>query len=162
MFRFVFSQGFVARFSFPAAPLSREAAGLHSIQRKTEGKVAGNLLWNGVMENWGNRLDSFIPSALLDQKVHRLGLQERTSPHSTISSPQHLQIRESMALSEPGEFPDHPPPVPAPMVIADGAQRMKKHASKLVVGDHSVHTDYRGIKGERLRDIRQGGRGVVE
>jgi hypothetical protein len=50
-----------------------------------------------VVEHWDNGLDSFIPSAMLEQEAHRLGLQERTLPGSAIGSPQYLQIRESMA-----------------------------------------------------------------
>jgi hypothetical protein len=42
-----------------------------------------------------------------------------------ILSPQHLQIGWFIAFSAPGEFPQHSAPVPDPMMVADGAQRME-------------------------------------
>ena len=106
------------------------------------------------MECRSGVLDSSTQSARLEQEAHALSLRQRTLAASAIGSPQYRQIREFTAMSEPGKFPDHPPPVPAPMVIADGAQRMKNHASDSVVGDHSAHTDYRGTKERRSREFK--------
>lgn len=50
---------------------------------------------------WGYSiaLDSSIPSAMLEQEAHTLGLRERTMPRSAIRSPQHMQIREFIAIA---------------------------------------------------------------
>ena len=52
-----------------------------------------------MVERWGDGLDSFIPSAILEQEAHRLGLGESMLTFSAIGSPQHLQIRGFMAIA---------------------------------------------------------------
>ena len=44
-------------------------------------------------------LNSSMPSAMLEQEAHTLGLRERTLPCSSIRSPQHTQIRDFMAIA---------------------------------------------------------------
>ena len=83
------------------------------------------------------------------------GFRENALPPSAIPSPQALQMRMLMAGSAPGEFPDHAAPVPAPVVIADSAQRMEQNPPDSVVGNHLFHTDYKGKGGQRLQRIPQ-------
>jgi hypothetical protein len=44
-------------------------------------------------------LESSIPSAMLEQEAHMLGLRATTLPCSVIRSPQHMQIREFMVIA---------------------------------------------------------------
>src|ERR1035441_2315002 len=73
-----------------ALPLSRggHRPPLHTEGNGGKGCRESSGEWsNGVVEHWVSGLGSFIPSAMLDQKAHRLGLQERTLPGLAIGSP---------------------------------------------------------------------------
>ena len=82
-----------------------------------------------------------MPSAMLEQEAHTLGLRERALLLSAIGSPQHLQIRQFMSVSGPGEFSDYAAPVPVPMAVPEGAERMKENTPDSPVGNNLVHKD---------------------